>query len=333
MMDAFRQDLRYALKSLQRDRAYAAAVILTLAVCLGANTAIVTVVRSVLLRPLPYPESHRLLSSYDSFPGAGVERAGTSVPNYVDRRAMTGRVLSRWRSISGGDTSSARGRAAEGVSGMNVTPSFFKVLGAEPATGRLFTEAEGTPGQEQGRRREPCLRRQATRRRRRQSSGVSSAWTTKPYDVVGVLPQSFSFLSPEVRGFRAARLQPDEIWRRAAAQPEPRACSPGSRQASRSSARRHGSTRRTREVVERAGSLKGCSSRPATRTRMAARGRIVRNVRAALQMLLGGVLFVVLIAAVNIANLSLVARERPDEGACDAQRASARAAAGSRFNS
>ena len=56
-MDAIRQDLLFAFRMLRKDRAYAAAVILTLAICLGANTAIFTVVRSVLLRPLPYPES------------------------------------------------------------------------------------------------------------------------------------------------------------------------------------------------------------------------------------------------------------------------------------
>src|SRR3954470_7268839 len=88
-MDVFRQDLLFALRVLRRDRAYAAAVILTLAICLGANTAIFAVVRSVLQRPLPYPESSRLVSSFDGFPGAGVERAGTSVPNYMDRRGMT----------------------------------------------------------------------------------------------------------------------------------------------------------------------------------------------------------------------------------------------------
>ncbi len=99
-MGALRQDLIYACRVLRKDRAYAAAVILTLAICLGANTAIFTVVRSVLLRPLPYPEPHRLVSSFDAFPGAGVERAGTSVPNYVDRRAMTevfsGAALYQW---------------------------------------------------------------------------------------------------------------------------------------------------------------------------------------------------------------------------------------------
>ena len=131
-MDALRQDLVYAVRVLRKDRAYSAAVILTLAICLGANTAIFTVVRSVLLRPLPYPESDRLVSSYDGFPGAGVERAGTSVPNYVDRRAMTdvfsGAALYQWSGYRVGE-----GAQAEGVSAMNVTPSFFQVLGAQPA--------------------------------------------------------------------------------------------------------------------------------------------------------------------------------------------------------
>ena len=87
-MDVIRQDLLSAWRMMRKDRAEYLAVILTLAICLGANTAIFTLVRSVLLRPLPYPETERLVNSFDSFPGAGVERAGTSVPNYFDRRAM-----------------------------------------------------------------------------------------------------------------------------------------------------------------------------------------------------------------------------------------------------
>ncbi len=124
-MDVFRQDLLFALRVLRKDRAYAAAVILTLAICLGANTAIFTVVRSVLQRPLPYPESSRLVSSFDGFPGAGVERAGTSVPNYMDRRGMTdifsSVALYQWWGFKVG-----QGAGSEQVSSMNVTPSFFQ---------------------------------------------------------------------------------------------------------------------------------------------------------------------------------------------------------------
>ena len=144
-MDTLRQDLLYALRILRKERAYSAAVVLTLAVCLGANTAIFTVIRSVLLRPLPYPQPERLISSYDSYPGAGVERAGTSVPNYADRRAMTD-VFSSAALYQFDDYKVGEGARAENVPAMNVTPSFFDVLGAAAARGRLFTEAEGTPG-------------------------------------------------------------------------------------------------------------------------------------------------------------------------------------------
>ena len=149
-----------------RDRAYAAAVILTLAICLGANTAIFTVVRSVLQRPLPYPESSRLVSSFDGFPGAGVERAGTSVPNYMDRRAMTdifsSVALYQWSGYKFG-----QGAGSEQVSAMSVTPSFFQVARRErrprPAPERGRRHAR----QAQGGGAQPGVRGQAARRARR----------------------------------------------------------------------------------------------------------------------------------------------------------------------
>ena len=129
-MDALRHDILYALRVLRRDWTYSAAVILTLAICLGANTAIFAVVRAVLLRPLPYPEPGRLIASYDSYPGAGVERAGTSVPNYADRRAMTD-VFSSAALYESSGYKVGQGTGARNVPAMNVTPSFFQMLGAE----------------------------------------------------------------------------------------------------------------------------------------------------------------------------------------------------------
>src|SRR5215470_6047246 len=133
-MEGFRQDLLFGLRGLRRDPSYAAAVVLTLALCLGAHTAVFTVVRSVLFRPLPYPEPERLVLSYDSFPGAGVERAGTSVPNYLDRLALTdvldSTALYQWNGAKVGE-----GPKAEGISKMSVTPTFFKVLRAGAARG------------------------------------------------------------------------------------------------------------------------------------------------------------------------------------------------------
>src|SRR5688572_9564178 len=141
-VDALRQDLRFALRFLAKDRVLALTTIITLALCLGANTAIFTVVRSILLRPLPYPESNRLVFLFESYPGAGVERAGVSVPNYFDRLTLTdafdSHALYRFSGFRLGE-----GTNAEAVASMNVTPSFFHVLRTRASRGRLFTETEG----------------------------------------------------------------------------------------------------------------------------------------------------------------------------------------------
>jgi len=127
-MEVLGRDLVFALRLLRRDVSYTATVVLTLAMCLGANAAIFTVVRSVLLRPLPYPDPGRLVFMYDGFPGAGVERAGMSVPNWIDRAAMTSVfdsvALYRSRGFDAGTDG-----AVERLTAQQVTPSFFRVLG------------------------------------------------------------------------------------------------------------------------------------------------------------------------------------------------------------
>jgi predicted permease len=303
-MDALRLDLVYAFRVLRKDRAYAAAVILTLAICLGANTAIFTVVRSVLLRPLPYPEPDRLVSSFDGFHGAGVERAGTSVPNYVDRRAMTdvfsGAALYQWWGFRVGE-----GAQAESVSAMNVTPSFFQVLGARPANGRLFDEADGTPG----RNKVAVLSYFFAARQPGGIDGVVGSrlrLNDEVYDVVGVLPESFSFLSPEVRVFVPLAFTPEQLAESARHSQNHELVlrlAPGVTLA-RARARVDAQNAR---VIEQAGELKDVLVNAGySTTLLPLEADIVRNVRAALRMLWGGVVFVVLIAAVNIANLSLV---------------------------
>ena len=83
-------DLRFGARLLIKDRSFALTTLLTLAVCIGANAAIFSVVRSVLLRPLPVPQSDRLVFLSNSYPNAGAPRASTGVPDYYDRlREMT----------------------------------------------------------------------------------------------------------------------------------------------------------------------------------------------------------------------------------------------------
>jgi putative ABC transport system permease protein len=302
-MDTVRQDLLYAFRVLQRDRAYSLAVILTLAVCMGANTAIFTVVRSVLLRPLPYTEPGRLVSSYDSFPGAGVDRTGTSVPNYADRRAMSDAFSSvalyqPWGFKVG------QGTRAESVSAMNVTPSFFDVLGATAARGRLFTEAEGTPG-----KNKVAIVSYAFAAR--QPGGVDGIvgqqirLNDEVHDVVGVLPQTFFFLSPEVRLFVPLGFGPKDFAeeQRHSQNHEMLARLAPGVTLERAQARIDA---QNRTVIERAGPLKDTLVRAGYVSRLQPlEVDMVRHIRAALQMLWGGVLCVMLIAAVNITNLAL----------------------------
>ena len=303
-MDTLRQDVLHAFRGLTRDRAYSAAVILTLAICLGANTAIFTVVRSVLFRPLPYPDPNRIVSSYDSYSGAGVERAGTSIPNYADRRAMTdvfsAVALYQWWGYKVG-----QGARAEGVSAMNVTPSFFQVLGASAARGRLFTEEDGTPG-----RNNVALLSYSFAAR--QPGGVNGIvgqrlrLNDQVYDVVGVLPETFFFLSPEIRVFVPLAFSPADFGddRRHSQNHELllRLASGVSLERAQSRVDAQNAV-----AIERAGALKDLLVRAGYATRLQfLQDDIVRNVRAALQMLWVGVAFVVLIAAVNIANLALV---------------------------
>jgi len=302
-MDRLAQDLRFALRLFRKDRAFALTTILTLALCIGANTAIFTVVRSVLLRPLPYPESDRLVFLYDSFPGAGVERAGTSVPNYFDRLAMTDVFESEALYQSGGFRV-GQGAGAEGVASMNVTPSFFTVLKVPAARGRLFTEDEGTPG----RNRVTVL---SWTFAKRQPGGVDGIvgrelrLNDDQYTVVGVLPETFTFLNPEVRLWVPLAFTEAERG-------EDRRHSQNHDQIARLASGATLAQARARidalnaRIVERAGPLKSALVNAGYRTEIGSfTADLVRNVRSALQMLWGGVACLLLIAAVNITNLSL----------------------------
>jgi putative ABC transport system permease protein len=303
-MDTLRQDLVYALRSLRRDRAFAVAVVLTLAVCLGANSAIFTVVRSVLLRPLPYPDPGRLVFMFDAFPGAGVERAGTSVPNYFDRVPLRD-VFDSVALYQQGGFRVGQGAGAEGVASMSVTPSFFTVLRTSAARGRFFAEEESIPGKDKVvvlshgfAARQPGGLDAVVGRQLRLNDVV--------YTVVGVAPSDFTFQNPEIRlwvplAFTAEQRSEearhsqnhDAIGRLAAgatidlAQARIDAMNVG--------------------IVERAGALKTALINAGYHTRVVPFDEdLVRHVQAALRLLWGGALFVVLIAAVNITNLSLV---------------------------
>src|SRR5947209_7356152 len=143
-------DLRVGLRLLWKDKAFSLTAALTLAVCIGANTALFSVVQHVLLRPLPFPESDRLVLMGNAYPGAGV---GASVgsysgaPDYYDRlRATT--VFAGQAMYNGSSLSVDENGTPTRVRAMNVTPSFFRVIRVNPELGRAFTDSEGEVGNE-----------------------------------------------------------------------------------------------------------------------------------------------------------------------------------------
>src|SRR5438067_6541712 len=144
-MQTLLSDIRYAFRMIAKSPAFAALAVLAFALGIGANTAIFSVVNAVLLRPLPYPHSERLISIREStptFPAGSV-----SYLNFLDWRAsqhtFTDLTLFRRESYN---LSTPKGEAApERVGGARVTANFLSVLGMAPQLGRDFTEADDVP--------------------------------------------------------------------------------------------------------------------------------------------------------------------------------------------
>jgi len=140
--EVFRQ-LRHAGRSLRKTPGFTATALLTLAVCVGANLTIFGVVDAILLRPLPFPEASRLVTVFNTYPKAGVDRDGSSVANYYERRG-TIPAFSSVAIYSNGTAVVGDTGATEREEIARVTPEFFSTLGTGPAMGRNFTEEETT---------------------------------------------------------------------------------------------------------------------------------------------------------------------------------------------
>jgi putative ABC transport system permease protein len=137
-------DLRYAVRSLRKARGFAALAILTLAIALGANTAIYSIFSAILLRPLPYPDSAEIVAVRGS--SAQHPELVFSYPSYHD---VSGQAKS-FEHMAGYRPTSAflfGGGEPELLTGGRVTANLFPLLGVKPLLGRTFTEREDTPGQ------------------------------------------------------------------------------------------------------------------------------------------------------------------------------------------
>ena len=198
MLENLVLDLKLGAKSLFRDKGFTLTVILTLAVCMAAYTAMFAIVHSVLLRPLPIPDGGRIVLMANLYPNAGVtDQDVSAVPDYYDRLRAVTALQEQAMFDQTNMTLEVNGRA-EQVPGMEVTPSFFKLIGTAPSRGRAFTPEEGEVGHD----REVILSHSLWQQL---YGGDPSAIGRQlrlygiPFTIIGILPRDFVFLYPEVR--------------------------------------------------------------------------------------------------------------------------------------
>jgi putative ABC transport system permease protein len=304
-LDNAARDVRHATRALRKSPGFAAAAILTLALGIGANAAIFTLVDSILLRPLPYPDAERLVTIGHAAPGLNLSDAGASGGTYLHYRAQNqafeeiGAYYENAVELSGGGD-------PERVHIAMATPSLFSVLGAKAAAGRVFVEAE-----ERKNDPVPVLISHELWRRRFGSDpdivGRIIHLNRAPREVIGVLESGFDFprretavwyadapspSSPDVANFyysAVGRLKPGVRAEAAALD-------------------------LNRLVPSLADAYDDVSPQWLDRADLRALVRplkdtIVGDVGSALWALMGGMAFVLLIACANVANLFLVRAE------------------------
>src|SRR5882724_10085793 len=206
--DEFRRQLSYAARLLRKTPAFTATALLTLAVCFGANLTIFAVIDSVLLRPLPFPEPDRLTMIFNTYPKAGVDRDGSSLTNYYERRGRIPAFASL--SIYGyGTEIVGEPGSTERLQTMRVSPDFFSTLGLGPAIGRTFTDEETT-----SETNHVAILSDPFWRERYNADpnviGKQIRVNSVPRTVIGVLPRSFRFLSSDARVFLPLASRPED---------------------------------------------------------------------------------------------------------------------------
>jgi predicted permease len=189
-MASILQDIRYALRGMRRTPGYSLVVVATLALTIGATTAIFGVVNAVLLRSLPYPEPERVVMVYEAIPKAVSGPIGFSAPDFAafEQRARSFEAVAAFGNkefeLSGIDQ-------PDRVTAARASASLFDALGVQPALGRAFTRDEDT-----GRRPVVVLGDGLWRRKFGADPNVlgrSLMLDRSPYTIVGIMPRGFVF--------------------------------------------------------------------------------------------------------------------------------------------
>ena len=196
-MESMIKDVQFALRGLLKRPAFAAIAVLTLALGIGANTAIFSVVNAVLLRPLPVKEPDRLMTFWHSAPAKGLSHLDLSDALFAYYRDRT-RTFESMAAYETGEFALTGAGEPEVVTGAIVTFNYFNVLGREPLLGRTFTAQEDTPGHNH-----VALLSYGLWQRRFGGDpnivGHSITLDSSPVTVVGIMPPDFDLPDPAER--------------------------------------------------------------------------------------------------------------------------------------
>jgi putative ABC transport system permease protein len=182
-------DIRYAIRMLAKSPAFTFIAVLTLALAIGANTAIFSVVNAVLLRPLPYPNSEQLVQVFGTQPT--LPEAPTSPANFLEWRTEN-QVFTHIATWNGQGFNLTGTDKPERVIGARVSSDMFQLLGVQPALGRDFTAEEDREGGE----RVVILSYEFWQRRfagDRNAIGQTITLSDQTYTIIGVMPRGFAF--------------------------------------------------------------------------------------------------------------------------------------------
>jgi putative ABC transport system permease protein len=190
-MESLFSDIRYAVRSIMKRPGFTSIAVITLALGIGANSAIFSAINALLLKPLPIPNQDRVVAIWEKNPSRGFEHNEVAFANYVDWRAQSHSfdqlALERWWStnLTGGDT-------PERIQGFLVTTNFFDVVAVKPTQGRNFLEDENQPGKD----RVAIIAHSLWQRRFGSDPGIINKTITTngiARTVIGVLPEGFNY--------------------------------------------------------------------------------------------------------------------------------------------
>lgn len=305
MLHPLVQDIRYAIRWLLRQRGFAIVAIVTLALGIGVNAGIFTIVNAVLLRPLDYKDPDRLVMIWNKHPAVMFDQFPTSPADFLDwkRQATSFESMSALRNLNLNMTGSGE---PERLSATSITPNGFDVMGVTPKLGRTFNSQDGTPASAL-----TVVISDGLWKRRFASDtsivGKEISLNGKPHTVVGVMPAGFQLPPSFTFGGRLINLNTD-VWI---------ADDRSSQQQLRDSRGQFviAKLKKGFTLAQAQAEMNSIAAGLAqkypdadegmTVTLISLQGQVVRNARPVLLMLLGAVGLVLLIACANVANLLL----------------------------